>query len=307
VYTYNFWLSFKHLTPEDKLISILRKSPADQYSIYRKLNDIKMSDILSAIAKLEKEKKIHVINHRRSERTGLNVPIYSISTDSQITNRLNIDSLLAGVCTERLIEYPFLDRNLISTNLRATILDIGSAPSSLTKTVSKFGNAMWRVVGIDINRLHDIEGISCFTFYRMDSRKLGFCDEVFDQVICISTVEHIGVVSEAYDIHQEDDQGDIKMMSEIHRVLKKGGTLVLTLPYGKTMQKREYRIYNQTSLARLISEFSVIKKEFYQYDNGIWKECVSESEANNMANNDLIPSYLHSNICLCLLLKKQKT
>ena len=294
------------MTPEDKLISILRKSPADQYSIYRKLNDVKMSEILSAIANLEKEKKIHVIDHRRSERTGLSVPIYSISIDSQITNRLNIDSLLAGVCTERLIEYPFLDRNLISTNLRATILDIGSAQSFLTKTVAKFGNAMWRVVGIDINRLLDNEGISSFTFYRMDSRKLGFCDEVFDQVICISTVEHLGVVSEAYGIHQEDDQGDVKMMSEIHRVLKKGGTLVLTLPYGKTMQKREYRIYNQTSLASLICQFSVVKKEFYQYDNGIWKKCVSETEANNMANNDLIPSYLHSNICLCLLLKKTK-
>ena len=292
------------MTPEDKLISILRKSPADQYTIYRKLNDVRMSEILGAIAKLEKEKKIYVIDHRRSERTGLSVPIYSIYTDSQITNRLNIDSLLAGVCTERLIEYPFLERNLISTNLRATILDIGSAQSTLVKAVAKFGDAMWRVIGIDINRLHDIEGISFFTFYRMDSRKLGFCDEVFDQVICISTVEHIGFLSEAYDIHDEDDQGDVKMISEIYRVLKKGGTLILTLPYGTTMQKREYRIYNQTSLASLISEFSIIKKEFYQYDNGIWKKCVSESEANKMANKDVIPSYLHSNICLCLLLKK---
>jgi len=294
------------LTPEDKIISILHKSPADQYSIYRELNDVKMSEILSAIVKLEKDKKIYAIDHRRSERTGLSVPIYSIWTDSQIKDRLNIDSVLAGVRTERLIKYPFLERNLISTNQRATILDIGSAQSSLSKTVAEFGKAMWRVVGIDINPLHDTEGISFFTFYRMDSRKLGFCDEVFDQVICISTVEHIGVLSEAYDIRDEDDQGDIKMISEIHRVLKKDGTLILTLPYGKTRQKREYRIYDQTSLASLISEFSVVKKEFYQYDNGIWKTCVSESEAKKMADLDVIPSYLHSSICVCLLLKKMK-
>ena len=35
---------------------------------------------------------------------------------------------------------------------------------------------------------------------------MGFRDEVFDQIICISTIEHIGIPSDAYGIREENDE-----------------------------------------------------------------------------------------------------
>jgi hypothetical protein len=50
----------------------------------------------------------------------------------------------------------------------------------------------------------------------MDARMTGFQNEVFDQVICISTIEHIGIGNNG------DESGDVKSIKEILRVLKKG-------------------------------------------------------------------------------------
>ena len=290
---------------EHNIISILGKSPTDQYYIYRKLRSVKMSEILKAITKLEEENIIYVMSHRKNKRTGLNIPIYSLVSGSHEDSRLNIDSLLAGVYTERLVEYAFLERNLIPTNVTATILDIGSAESVLTKAISKFGIRRWSVIGIDVRGMPIRQSSSPFVFLRMDSRKLAFRDEVFDQVICISTIEHIGIPSETYGIHEKDNIGDLTTISEIYRILKKGSTLILTLPYGKMMtQGKDHRIYDRNSLANLISKFSTVKKEFYKYDKGKWKKCTSQSAVDNTANREQTPLYLHSGVCVCLCLKK---
>jgi ubiquinone/menaquinone biosynthesis C-methylase UbiE len=292
-------LALKH-----DIISILRKSPTDQYYIYRKLRSVKMSEILKAITKLEGENIIYVMSHRKNKRTGLNIPIYSLVSGLHEGSRLNIDSLLAGVYTERVVEYSFLERNLISTSVSAKILDIGSAESALTKEISKLGIGRWSVIGIDVRGMPITQSSSPFVFLRMDSRKLAFRDEVFDQVICISTIEHVGIPSETYGIHEKDDIGDLITISEIYRILKKGSTLVLTLPYGKMTQGKDHRIYDRNSLANLISKFSRVKSEFYRYDKGKWKKCTNQSAVDNMANREQTPLYLHSGICVCLWLKK---
>jgi SAM-dependent methyltransferase len=290
------------LALEDDIISILDESPADQYSIYRKLGNVKMSEILRIIAELQRRKIICSVKHRKNERTGLMVQIYSLSYKSASKpNRLDLNGLLAGVTSERLVEYNFLKRNLVSPNIEAKILDIGFADSNLTKTIGKFGYMSWNVFGIDIRKVE--EKSTCISLAAMDARRLGFRDRVFDQIICISTIEHIGVPSRAYNISKSDELGDMKTISEIHRVLKKGGTVVVTLPYSSTIKKQEYRIYDKFSLDNLTKMFSVKRKEFYRLDKGKWKKC-SESVADKVNNILRIPSYFHSDVCACLLLKK---
>lgn len=287
---------------EDKIISILEKSPSDQYSLYRQLGTARMSEITKIIAELQKSNIIHVIKHRTNYRTGLAIPIYSSSIESLKRNKLDIDGLLAGVISERLVEYPFIARNLISTGIEARILDIGSADSHLTKTISEFGNKKWQVIGVDIATVS--EKFDFISLTRMDARLLGFRDEVFDQIICISTIEHIGIPSDHYNIRESDELGDVRTISELYRVLKKGGTFIITLPYGNKIKKQEYRIYNRSALDSLIRLFSVIRKEFYRYDDGKWKKCRSQSIADKLVNTTGIPSYLHSRVCACLLLEK---
>lgn len=295
---------------EDKIVSLLAKSPADQYSLYRQIGDTSMSKLLKAICALQQRKIIRVAKYRKSYRTGLEVPIYSLSERSAANNnnnssssdrgfkRLDIHNLLVGITSERLVEYEFVARNLVSSKKQAAILDIGSGSSLLAKAIGELGKGKWQVFRIDIAESN------CDA--RMDARMTGFRKEVFSQVICISTIEHIGIGINSGD---DDEDGDLKTVKEILRILKKGGSAIISVPYGK-IKKLNYRVYDRHALSRLVAvdneEFSVAaKKEFYCYDAGKWKRCSQSTADRNIADDVHAPLHFHSMTCACILLRKR--
>jgi SAM-dependent methyltransferase len=294
---------------EDTIVSLLAKSPADQYSLYRQMEGTSMSQLLKAISALQQRKIIRVAKYRKSDRTGLEVPIYSLSESSAANNsssnsnakRLDIHNLLVGVTSERLVEYDFVARNLVSPKKQADILEIGSAGSRLAEAITEFGKGKWQVFRIDI------ADSGCDA--RMDARMTGFRNEAFDQVICISTIEHIGIGNNG-GRDDDDEGGDVNTVKEVLRVLKKGGSAIITVPYGK-IKKPDHRVYDRHSLCRLVAVdngFSVAKKEFYSYDAGKWKRC-SQGTADRMIAAAVAgvqaPLHLHSATCACLLLRKR--
>jgi len=315
--------SFLYLNYVDEIISVLKKSVfADGYLLHSQIENAKMADITKTIAYLQQKKIIRVEGHRKNSRTGLSIPIYSLASEHSSLNtthrgidRLDLDELLAGVLSERVVEYSFLARNLLPSRSNMKILDVGSEQSALTKALSKCGNNKnWEVFGIDVARwlphaFKEEKDESCHLFMRMDARFIGFRDEVFDKIICISTVEHIGIQSSHYIVGEYDVLGDVKALSEIFRILKKGGRVVLTIPYIDRSIRgnhKEHRIYNSYTLSKLISRFRVKRKEFYIYIEGKWKSCKLKNIVNKLQliGNSEIPSYLHSRVCLCLLLEK---
>lgn len=296
---------------EDKIVSLLAKSPADQYSLYRQIGDTSMSKLLKAIYALQQRKIIRVVKYRKSYRTGLEIPIYSLSESSTANNnnnntsssdrgfkRLDIHNLLVGITSERLVEYEFVARNLVSPKKQAAILDIGSGSSLLAKAIGELGKGKWQVFRIDIAKSN------CDA--RMDARMTGFRKGVFSQVICISTIEHIGIGINSGD---DDEDGDLKTVKEILRILKKGGSAIISVPYGK-IKKLNYRVYDRHALSRLVAvdneEFSVAaKKEFYCYDAGKWKRCSQSTADRNIADDVHAPLHFHSMTCACILLRKR--
>jgi SAM-dependent methyltransferase len=110
----------------------------------------------------------------------------------------------------------------------ARILDIGSGPGRHTAAVYSRENVM--SVGADLNfddlllakdrlEYHDKLGFSgggTWNLVTSDITKLPFADESFDIVICSEVMEHI----------PDDDRA----ASEILRVLKKNGTLAVSVP-----------------------------------------------------------------------------
>jgi 2-polyprenyl-3-methyl-5-hydroxy-6-metoxy-1,4-benzoquinol methylase len=243
-----------------------------------------MSEITKTIAELHNKKIIHVIKYRKSERTGLDIPVYSLSAGRR--GMLDVHGLLAGVTSERLVEYDFLARNLASPLNRANILDVGAAGSGLVQAIREFGSR-WQVFGIDLAQGCDAV---------MDARSLGLRDGTFEQVICVSTIEHIGLSPDI-----SDENGDSKAMHEIFRMLKNGGSAVVTVPYGKA-SRSEHRVYDRKALAKLVSRFSVARREFYRHSAGKWIKC---NQAAAASANSWVPLHFHSAACACLLLKKQ--
>ena len=171
---------------EDLILSILSKSPADQYSLFRQLGNVKMSELSKTLASLEQRKSISISSYRKSKRTGFHIPVYSPGEGDK--GKLHVHSLLAGVTSERIVEYDFVARCIMPRGKNANILDVGSRGSGLAKMIEKFGGDRWRVVGIDLAS----DGCDA----RVDARYSAFRDEAFDQVVCISTMEHIGLSCE---------------------------------------------------------------------------------------------------------------
>lgn len=248
-----------------------------------------MSEITKALATLEQRKAIHVFGYRKSKRSGLDIPIYALGVGDN--NKFDVHPLLAGVTSERLEEYDFVARNLLPKRNQGRILEVGSAGSNLARSIREFGKGMFLVIGIDLAR----EGCDA----RVDARSTGFRSETFDQVISISTIEHVGLCSGV-----NDRNGDTKAMQEIFRLLKKGGSAIISVPYGRTaIVKQDYRVYDMNSLNELTRLFSLAKKEFYRYSSGKWQRC-SQDRAG-MAVSPNIPPKFHSTACACLLLKKK--
>ncbi|HEY8139862.1 MAG TPA: methyltransferase domain-containing protein [Nitrososphaera sp.] len=273
------------MTLEDVIISVLTESPRDQYSIFRKLGGKSaMSEIVRSITKLQNAGRIHVAGYRRNSRTGLDIPIYN--TVPREDERPDFHRLLAGVTSERLVEYDFVSRNLLPKTADATIVDIGSGGSALASSISKFGRN-FRVYSIDLGE-YDCDA-------RMDARSTGLRDGVADQVICVSAMEHVGLSCGI-----RDESGDIQAMKEIFRILKYDGSAIVTVPYGSGYS-RSHRVYDRKNLGRLIKGFSIARIEFYRHSYGKWKKC---SKASAEKAKPRVPEHFHNAACACMLLKK---
>jgi SAM-dependent methyltransferase len=210
------------------------------------------------------------------------------------------------MATERYTEYEFVSRNLESREKKAKILDVGCSISAFSGAIAKFSRKGWQIIGIDIASELGSHGIPLIL---MDARNIGFKEKTFDQVMCLSAMEHIGLDHEGAEKqnkgHNYGINGDTLAMTEIWRVLKAKGTLILTVPYGRLIIKQQgYRVYNKESLSILTNKFFIIKKEFFILKKGRWDKC-NELEANNSTLFECSTQKFHSDIIACLILEKR--
>lgn len=113
--------------------------------------------------------------------------------------------------------YVFRDtlKDFLNQNVRkGKILDIGSAQWNYPK--EHFQN----VTTLDLRAPADVIGSI------MD---LPFDDESFDSVICLETLEHV--------------EDPLKAMSEVYRVLKRGGKFIGSAPFSHGLHGEEYGDY----------------------------------------------------------------
>ena len=168
-------------------------------------------------------------------------------------------SLLTGSWSQRAVEYPWVLTQIKSIKPGSLILDVGCAESLLSHELTA---KSLRVVGLDIRD------------YPFRSKKIVFIKrnvidtklpaKTFDAIIVVSTIEHTGL--NAYGQLTLDDDGDIKAMKELYRILKPQGIIIITTPYIGSNPLRVYpfeRYYNRQRLEKLVEGFQTIKEEYF--------------------------------------------
>lgn len=161
---------------------------------------------------------------------------------------------------ERIVETPLIIKSIPLDRKR--ILDIGCRYSNLSMHLASLGHDVY---GIDINnykRRHPN-----FHFRKADILKSKYPNNFFDIVVSLSTIEHIGFgrYGDKKDIH-----GDVKAVNEAYRIIKHGGTFLITLPFGKPIDTEWYRVYDMKRVRSLLIRFKIVGKFVFKEKDSYW-------------------------------------
>lgn len=150
---------------------------------------------------------------------------------------------------ERIVEVGYAFGALAPLEAGATILDIGAAESALSFSLASLGYA---VTALDVRpyplahpSLESVE--TSILEWEHSSR--------FDAVVCVSTIEHIGLG--AYGDPATGDGSDHAAMRRIYELTEPGGLLVLTAPIGRAGVDELQRTYDQAGLMALLDGWRV--------------------------------------------------
>jgi SAM-dependent methyltransferase len=159
--------------------------------------------------------------------------------------------------TDRFIEYPWALNQINNFSRDVHILDVGCAGSMFPMLLYAIGFKIW---GIDVRDMN----CDILNFIKGNICECKIQSESFHIITAISTVEHIGISRYA------GDYTDFSAINEIHRLLKPGGTFLMTVPFADEYREETFhRVYDKERLRDLLQSFSVVG----------W-DCIKSPEAN---------------------------
>jgi 2-polyprenyl-3-methyl-5-hydroxy-6-metoxy-1,4-benzoquinol methylase len=171
---------------------------------------------------------------------------------------------------ERVTEMPYVFQALSSLEPGAKILDVGAAESVISLSLASLG---YRVTALDPrpipleHPLLEVVSGSIEEFDRSDS---------FDAIICISTLEHIGLP--AYGRHRLDEDADARALERMSLFTREGGVLVLTVPYGAKQINEHERTYDRADLDRLLESWETLDLTYVERQDATTWIRVAEPE-----------------------------
>jgi len=185
---------------------------------------------------------------------------------------------------ERAVEYPWVFSRIKASELK--ILDAGSSLNH--KDILAVKPLQLRQLTISNLTKEDFPDAQRRPSYVIeDVRDMCYKDESFDAVICISTLEHIGmdnamVYSSDVDRDKNNKYAYLTAINEMKRTLKKSGTLYITVPYGEYKNHRWFQVFDREMVIGLKEKFdpSRITETYFKYKHPQWhfsdaKECAT--------------------------------
>jgi hypothetical protein len=174
---------------------------------------------------------------------------------------------------ERVVEYPWVLSRSLDWGLR--ILDAGSTLNNpLLLNHSSLNEKELFIYSL----AHDyMERRPRVSYISGDLRETILRDQIIDVVVCISTLEHIGLDNTFLytqdQRYQENGPLDYKaVLAEFRRILKPRGRLLITVPFGKALQLQWLQQFNRQGIEKIISEFGgkVLALSYFKYDPSGW-------------------------------------
>lgn len=155
-----------------------------------------------------------------------------------------------------------------------------------------------------------------------DLREVPLRDKWFDEVVCQSTLEHIDMDNSMYgyenasqDLGKQKNFGYKSVLSELIRVLKPGGQLLLTFPYGKY----EFHGFFQQFDTEMVNEMMTFFQNYgspqadffiYREDGWHWSDIVEASQCESFNPHTGIgkgsDGAAHSRAICCIKLTRNK-
>ncbi len=116
-----------------------------------------------------------------------------------------------------------------------------------------------------------------------DLRESCFRDGYFDWIVCLSTIEHVGMDTSVYSKESAARGSSAsEFVAELHRMLKPGGTLYLSFPYGKAVDLGWMKVFDQPTVEKMIQQFQprMTLQSYFRHGATGWKACTPEGAAD---------------------------
>ena len=160
---------------------------------------------------------------------------------------------------ERVVEIPWVLARLST----GRVLEVGYAFAEPAYVAGLLEAAPHELVGVD---LADAE-VPGMEMVQADVRELPFPAADFDQVLLVSTLEHVGADNERYGVEVGTDSSGMRAaLRELRRVLRPDGTLLVTVPLGEPEDYGWFRQEDVRGWTRLFTHagFFVEEQEVYE-------------------------------------------
>lgn len=129
-----------------------------------------------------------------------------------------------------------------------------------------------------------------------DLRQTILRDDVFDEIVCISTLEHVGLDNSRYYTtnanYRQSNQQDFRLaVQEMRRTLAPGGRLFVTVPFGKPRDLGWLQVFDRDKIQEIVDVFGrdLRHQAYYRYERG-WQR-VSPEECRESEYHDAHARY----------------
>ncbi len=175
---------------------------------------------------------------------------------------------------ERVVEYPWVYSQLPA--VPGKILDAGSALNhDFLIARAPLSNAVLSIMTLAPEKRCFWEKSISYVFG--DLRKTQLADSVFDVVVSVSTIEHIGLDNTLFytgdsSKKETDVMGFVPAVTEFKRMLKSGGLCLITVPFGRPGAHGWYQVFDFNLVMKVIESFQPTDYsiDYFGYDEKGW-------------------------------------